>query len=76
MNVSQELIASLIDGAGVAADISGIKGDMPLRDAGIDSLDMMNVFLAIEEKFAIRIPDEDIQKLDTMDNIVRYLNGR
>jgi acyl carrier protein len=75
MNASQELIASLIHGAGVAADISGIKGDMLLRDAGIDSLDMMNVFLAIEEKFAIRIPDEDINKLDTIDNIVLYLNG-
>ena len=76
MNVSQEQIVSLIQGAGVSADISSIKGGMPLRDAGIDSLDMMNVFLAIEERFAIKIPDDDIEKLDTVDNIVRYLQDR
>ena len=76
MNVSHEQIVSLIQDAGVSADISGIKGDMPLSDAGIDSLDMYNVFLAIEEKFAIKIPDADIDKLDTIDNIVRYLRDR
>lgn len=76
MNVSQEMIASLVEDAGVAADISGIKGDTPLHDAGVDSLDMMNIVLAIEEKFAIKISDDDVPKLDTLDNIVRYLRGR
>lgn len=76
MSVSQKQIVSLIQSAGLAVDISTIKGDTPLRDAGIDSLDMMNVFLAIEEKFAIKIPDEDIGKLDTVDNIVHYVQDR
>jgi acyl carrier protein len=76
MNVRSEQIVALLHTAGVSADVSRIKGDMPLRDAGIDSLDMMNVFLAIEENFGIKIPDDDINKLDTVDNIVRYLQGR
>ena len=76
MNVTPEEIVSIVQGAGVSVDVSGIKGDMPLRDAGVDSLDMMNVFLAIEERFDIKIPDADIDKLDTVDNIVRYLEGR
>jgi acyl carrier protein len=76
MNVSREQIVSLIHGAGVSTDISAIKGDTLLSDAGIDSLDMYNVFLVIEEQFAIKIPDADIDKLDTIDNIVRYLLDR
>jgi len=76
MNVSAEEIISLIQGAGVSADISDIKEDTLLHDAGIDSLDMMNVFLAIEEKFDIKISDDDIKNLDTVNNIVRYMQGR
>jgi acyl carrier protein len=76
MTVSQDQIVSLIQGAGVSADISGIKGDASLRQAGIDSLDMMNVLLAIEEKFAIKIPDDDIDALDSVENIVSYLRKR
>jgi len=76
MTVSQEQIVSLIQGAGVSADISGIKGDASLRKAGVDSLDMMNVLLAIEEKFGIKIPDDDIDDLDTVENIVSYLRKR
>jgi acyl carrier protein len=76
MNVTPEQILSLVQGAGISVDVSGIQGNVSLRDAGVDSLDMMNVFLAIEEKFGIKIPDADIDKLDTVDNIVRYLQGR
>lgn len=76
MKVDLAEVASLVKGAGVSADISGIKGDTRLRDAGVDSLDMMNALLAIEERFSIKIPDDDISTLDTLDNIVRYLQSR
>jgi acyl carrier protein len=73
MNVTQDEIIAIIDAAGVAADISGIKGSSTLKDAGIDSLEVMNVFLGIEEKYGIKIPDEDVDALNTIDSIVAYL---
>jgi acyl carrier protein len=76
MNADPELILSLIQGACVSADVAKIKGGGLLRDAGVDSLDMMNVLLAVEEKFGIKIPDDDIPKLETVAGIVAYLNGR
>ncbi len=73
MNVTREEMLSLIEEVGVSPDISTIKGDTPLSKSGIDSLEMMNMFLAIEEKFGIKIPDEDMDALDTIDDIISYL---
>lgn len=76
MNVTREKILALVESAGVSVDISKIKWDTKLSAAGIDSLEMMNVFLKIEEKFGIKIPDEEIDTLDTIDGIVSYLQQR
>lgn len=73
MNVTQENIFTIIENVGVSADTSKIKTDVTFKQAGIDSLEMMNVFLGIEEKFGIQIPDEDIAGLNTIENIVSYL---
>lgn len=73
MNVTREEMLGIIESAGVSVDVAAIKSDTPLSKAGIDSLEMMNVFLAIEEKFGIKIPDEDIDALDTVDGIIAYL---
>lgn len=71
--VTPEEIVAVIKDVGVTADVSKIKGDTPLSGAGIDSLEMMNVFLGIEEKYGVKIPDEDISVLRTVNDIVSYL---
>ena len=73
MPVTPDDIIAVIKEAGVTADVSKIKGSTSLKAAGIDSLEMMNVFMGIEEKFRIRIPDQEIDRLDTIDQIVEYL---
>lgn len=73
MNVTKEEILAIVENVGVSVDVSTIKVDVPFKQAGIDSLEMMNVFLGIEEKFGIQIHDEDIADLNTIENIVSYL---
>lgn len=72
MNVTYEEMISIIVGAGVSVNVATIKNDAELKKV-IDSLEMMNVFLAIEEKFGIQIPDEDVDTLLTIDDIIAYL---
>lgn len=52
----------------------------PVREIGIDSLDMMSILLALEEKYHIGIPDEDMDQLKTINLIISYteckLSGR
>ena len=47
-----------------------------LADAGIDSLDALNILFALEETFAIEIPDttaKSIRTLEDMTNVVSQL---
>jgi acyl carrier protein len=48
----------------------------PLKEIGVDSLDLSGILLEIEEKFSIKIPDQDIARLETIDMIVEYLREK
>ncbi|MBM3321992.1 acyl carrier protein [candidate division WOR-3 bacterium] len=45
-------------------------------DLGADSLDIVELVMAFEEKFGIEIPDEDSQQLTTVGKAVEYLQRR
>jgi len=46
------------------------------EDLGADSLDSVQVIMALEEEFGIEILDEDAEKIKTIEDIVRYLTDR
>jgi acyl carrier protein len=73
MKVTSEEIMGLLNNAGVVTDLTRLKGDESLRGAGVDSIEMMNLFLQIEESYSVKIPDEDVDALDSIDAIVAYL---
>nr|AYR06451.1 acyl carrier protein [Rhodogorgon sp.] len=43
------------------------------NDLGADSLDTVELVMAIEEEFAIEIPDEDAEKIATLDEAVLFI---
>ena len=43
------------------------------KDLGLDSLDHVEVIMAIEDEFALEIPDVDAEKLNSPKDIVQYL---
>ncbi|WP_104721093.1 acyl carrier protein [Helicobacter mesocricetorum] len=42
-------------------------------DLGADSLDVVELVMALEEKFEIEIPDEDAEKIATVGDVVAYI---
>lgn len=44
-----------------------------IDDLGADSLDIVQLVMAIEEEFNIDIPDEDVEKLRTVQDVQSYL---
>lgn len=44
-----------------------------LKELGVDSLESVNIFLNIYEKFGIEVPDEDMDRLTTIQMIVEYI---
>ena len=44
-----------------------------IDDLGADSLDIVELIMALEEKFDIEIPDEDAEKVSTVKDVVEYI---
>ena len=47
-----------------------------IDDLGADSLDIVELVMAMEETFDIEIPDEDAEKIQTIGDAVAYLKDR
>ena len=47
-----------------------------LDDLGADSLDVVELVLALEESFDIVVPDEDVERLRTIGDVQQYLEVR
>nr|YP_009541735.1 acyl carrier protein [Synarthrophyton chejuense]AYR05744.1 acyl carrier protein [Synarthrophyton chejuense] len=43
------------------------------NDLGADSLDTVELVMAIEEEFAIEIPDEDAEKIATLNQAIKFI---
>lgn len=44
-------------------------------DLGADSLDIVELIMALEEEFDIEIPDEDAEKIATVGDVVDYIKS-
>jgi len=44
-------------------------------DLGADSLDLVELIMSMEEEFAIDIPDEEAEKLETVQDAINYINS-
>ena len=75
MAVLSSDIAKLGRKAGVQISLDELATHASLREAGLDSMDMMNLFLEIEDAYRLKIPDEDYALLDSVDAIVVYLDA-
>jgi acyl carrier protein len=47
-----------------------------IEDLGADSLDTVELVMAFEEEFGAEIPDEDAEKLQTVGDVIKYIEER
>ncbi|MCX5686257.1 MAG: acyl carrier protein [Candidatus Omnitrophota bacterium] len=76
MDVSQDKIRQII------ADQLGVKKEEVtdnakfVDDLGADSLDTVELVMALEEEFGVEIPDEEAEKLATVGDALRYIEEK
>ena len=76
MDVSQDKIRQII------ADQLGVKKEEVtdsakfVDDLGADSLDTVELVMALEEEFGIEIPDEEAEKLVTVGDALKYIEDK
>ncbi len=46
-----------------------------VADLDVESLDLVDLVVAIEEKYQIEIPDQDIKNLQTVEDIINYIQS-
>jgi len=64
----------IVEQLGVSAD--QVKPEAKfIEDLGADSLDTVELVMAFEEEFGIEVPDEDAEKLQSVGNVVTYVEG-
>ncbi|KAM0355162.1 hypothetical protein ACHAPU_001025 [Fusarium lateritium] len=67
-------IVSLLKGFDKVNDVSNIKSSAHFaNDLGLDSLDTVEVVMAIEEEFSIEIPDKDADSIHSVNQAVEYI---
>jgi acyl carrier protein len=47
-----------------------------IDDLGADSLDIVELVMAMEEAFGVEIPDEDAERIQTIGDAISYLRGK
>ena len=47
-----------------------------VNDLGADSLDTVELVMALEEAFGVEIPDEDAEKIATVQNAIDYIKAK
>jgi acyl carrier protein len=76
MATTEEIRTELAD---IVNEVTGIPADDVqldksfVDDLDVDSLSMVEVVVAAEEKFDVRIPDEEVKNLKTVGDAVTYI---
>jgi acyl carrier protein len=53
-----------------------IQENTTFEDLGIDSLEIFEVIMALEDEFDIEIPNEDVENIKTIDDITNYIQSK
>ncbi len=75
MNIESRVKDLIIDKLGVSED-QIVEDAHFIDDLGADSLDTVELVMALEEEFDVEIPDEEAEKLTTVGAAINYLKSK
>lgn len=71
LNKVRELIADQLE-----IELDKISAETTFEEIEADSLDLVELVMALEEEFEIEISDEEIEKIKSVNDVVNYIDSR
>jgi len=71
-SLESRVIELIVEQLGVSSEEAHLQASFA-DDLGADSLDIVELVMSFEEAFDIEIPDEDAEKIQTIGDVVTYL---
>ena len=73
--IAERIKAIIVEQLGVGAEEVTPEASF-IEDLGADSLDIVELIMALEEEYDIEIPDEDAEKIQTVKDVISYVEER
>jgi len=73
-NVEERVKKIVVEQLGVKEDEVSLEASF-VDDLGADSLDTVELVMALEEEFECEIPDEEAEKITTVQQAIDYINN-
>ncbi len=74
MATFDDVKAVVVEQLSINADAVKMESKI-IEDLGADSLDVVELIMALEEKFEVEIPDSDAEKLIKIEDVVNYIDN-
>jgi len=71
--VERRVIEIIVEQLGVGEDEVVPEASF-IDDLGADSLDLVELIMAMEEEFGLEISDEEAEKIQTVQDVINYIN--
>ncbi len=75
MAVEEKIKSIIAEQLGVKAEEVTPQASF-IDDLGADSLDTVELIMALEEEFNVEIPDEDAEKMTTVGDAIKYIESK
>ncbi len=74
MAIEQQMVDIIVEQLSVDKE-KVVTGASFVDDLGADSLDLVELIMAMEEEFDVEIPDEEAEKITTVQNAIDFVNN-
>ena len=74
-SIEERVKEIIVDQLGVSADQVTLEAKF-VEDLGADSLDTVELVMALEEEFDVEVPDDEAEKLQAVKDVVTFITSK
>lgn len=71
-----EEVLEIINDIGLMVEVESLDPNTSLSEQGLDSLDIVNIYFNIEEKYDVKLPEGPDDQLKSLNSIIEFINNR